>query len=107
MSTTTRVMQGPAILAQLHAAGLAEAHAVIRNRRTGQYTVKFSDPQHNSMYTRGLPPVRELAERIQEALPLADIVDAGESRADWRPHNPALYATVIFNLPAAVQTKSA
>lgn len=86
------------LLKRLEAAGIRPT-SVVRNRRTGRYTIKFVGPNNDNFYSRGTAPAQEWAERIQEALPLADIVEAYDSVADWRPARTVLFATVVLNLP--------
>ena len=104
-ATTRRTLQGPAVRDLLAAHGI-EAESVTRNRRTGVYTAHFKDLNLDSFYSKGTHPARVWAERIQEALPMADIIDGYDSVAEWRPEKPVLFALVTFTLPAALKKEA-
>jgi hypothetical protein len=93
--------QGKTLLSRLAAAGI-QADNVTQNRRTGVFTVKFTAPNINNFYSKGTDSGRVWAERIQAAIPEADIIDVYDSVAEWRPQLPILFATVFLALPAKV-----
>lgn len=103
MSTTTRrtVLQGPAVLDILHAAGLA-AHNVTRNRRTGVYSVRFNAANMSDFNSR-TDSADVWAERITQAIPSAVITNTHDSRAWWREGEPVLLALVEFKLENVAQ----
>jgi hypothetical protein len=95
--------QGKSLLIRLHEAGI-QADNVTQNQRTGLYAVKFVAPNLNSLYSK-TDSAQVWSQRILEAIPDAEIVELYDSRAEWRPQLPILFATVFLALPA--QKKSA
>lgn len=45
-----------------------------------------------------IAPAAEWAKQIREAMPNVRIIDTHDTIAVWRPNQPVIYATVIFQL---------
>lgn len=91
------------LIAALAAAGIEPRR--ITAHRDGSFSLVFVPADAGSFYSRGTDPARVWAERIQSALPLADIINGHDSIAGWRPAAPVLSALVQVAFPA--QRKSA
>lgn len=70
------------------------AQKVVRKQETGDYVSDFFTDE----FTEPVAPAKEWAKRIQEVLPSAKIIDTHDTIAAWRPGQPVIYATVIFQL---------
>lgn len=70
------------------------AQKVVRKQETGDYVADFFVPE----MSEPVAPAKEWAKRIQEVLPSAKIIDTHDTIATWRPGQPVIYATVIFQL---------
>ena len=96
--TTRPPQQGNRLRKRLERLGIY-ASKVTQSRSTGQYAVKFSDPQQADFYSKGTDSAVVWAARIQAALRAAVIGAKHDSVADWRPNKPVLFATVFVTLP--------
>jgi hypothetical protein len=97
----TATAQRTSLLARLTAAGI-DAATVVRNRRTGVYTVSFRDPDLNNQASAGTDRADVWAARITAALDDVQVVDTYTSVAEWRnPANPpVLFASVFLKVAA-------
>lgn len=88
------MLSGRALHRQLESLGIA-AQKVVRKQETGDYVADFYQPEMNSETA----PAKEWAKQIKKTFPQAQIVGTHDTIASWRPGNPVIYATVIFQLP--------
>jgi hypothetical protein len=70
------------------------AQKIVRKQETGDYVAEFFVPE----MSEPIAPAKEWAKRIREAIPNVRIVDTHDTIAAWRPGQPVIYATVIFQM---------
>lgn len=92
-------LKGKHLLSALREHGI-EVDNVVRNRRTGVYTVKFASPNLSNFYSKGTDSARVWAERIEAAFSDVEIIETYDSVAEWRPQQPVLFATVFMRVAA-------
>jgi hypothetical protein len=73
------------------------AQKIVRKQDTGDYVADFFVPE----MSEPVAPAKEWAKRIREVMPHARIIDTHDTIAVWRPNQPVIYATVIFQLTEA------
>lgn len=69
-----------------------DVQKVVRKRETGDYVADFYIPDMDDP----IQPAREWAKQIRRALPQVHILDTHDTIAAWRPGQPVIYATVVF-----------
>lgn len=87
------MLSGRAMCKHLVSLGIP-AQKIVRKQETGDYVVDFfvfelSEP---------VAPAKEWVELIKAQLPSVRIIDTHDTIASWRPNQPVIYATVIFQL---------
>lgn len=90
-----RMLSGRAMCRHLFSLGVA-AQKVVRKQDTGYYIAEFFVPG----MTEATVGARTWATRIRDVLPSARIVSVDDLIADWRPQQPVICATVVFQLQA-------
>jgi len=64
---------------------------VVKRRFTGHYTAEFYAPNLDS----SVASATEFAKQIEKALPV-EVIEARDTRAEWRPGKPIIAASVTF-----------
>lgn len=77
------------------------AQKIVRKQDTGDYVADFFVPEMSD----SVAPAKEWAKRIREVMPNARIIDTHDTIAVWRPNQPVIYATVIFQLSEEIKEK--
>lgn len=88
------MFSGRAMCRHLVSLGIS-AQKIIHVQATGEYIAEFFVPE----MSEPVAPAATWAKRILEVLPQARIVDTHDTCAVWRPHQPVIYCTVIFQIP--------
>lgn len=70
------------------------AQKIVRKQETGDYVADFFVPE----LSEPVAPAKEWAERIKAVMPDVRIIDTHDTIAAWRPNQPVIYATVIFQV---------
>jgi hypothetical protein len=94
------MLSGRALRRHLETLGVT-SQKIVRKRETGHYVAEFFVPQ----MAVAILPADEWAERILEVLPDAQIINTHDTIAAWRPSQPVIFATVIFQLAERMQLK--
>lgn len=87
------MLSGRAMCRHLVSLGVP-AQKIVRKQETGDYVAEFFVPE----MSQPIAPAREWARLIREALPSVRIIDTHDTIAAWRPQQPVIYATVIFQM---------
>lgn len=87
------MLSGRAMRRHLEILGVM-SQKIVRKRETGNYVAEFFVPE----MAVAISPADEWAERIQDVLPDAQIINTHDTIAAWRPNKPVIFATVIFQL---------
>lgn len=87
------MVSGRAMCKHLASLGIP-AQKIVRKQETGDYVADFFVPE----LSEPIAPAKEWAERIKAVMPDVRIIDTHDTIAAWRPNQPVIYATVIFQV---------
>lgn len=85
------MLSGRAMCRHLMSLGVV-VQKVVRKRETGDYVADFFIPDMDD----AIAPASQWAQVIRRALPDAKIIDTHDTIASWRPDQPVIHATVVF-----------